>query len=373
VCGGATIAVSGEFCVVDVCDTNTKIILFTKQNSTVDWGIFPHGRAVGGWNLYNGIPSQGNISVCITPATKLFFETLEERKDHAEWIGLCRAAPAPMHAAPNTPNPQWWEDDPMDDLPHTPVQLKTKDDHEEDNRFEKYLQKLRKQGSHFDADDLPNNAEFFNKPDDASEVPDETAEHVSEVPRYLDEETSVPHLEEPETPRPSQMPRTDFLNNSYLRVLHTNGIHHLAMVCCRCRGSDEVPLDLLACRLVPTSFHTFRTLFTSPLLDYFRLCNLELKASAYQFYQLLRRLSSPIAPAEVMNLYNEFRRMSRLWRWMKKLKWQWPNVKRKDPMGISDGVLAMYCPACPQPGINLPVDWKSDPNRYVIYLRLSPF
>ena len=27
--------------------------------------------------------------------------------------------------------------------------------------------------------------------------------------------------------------------------------------------------------------------------------------------------------------------------------------------------LANYCPACPQPGINLPEDWKDDPNRCI--------
>ena len=32
-------------------------------------------------------------------------------------------------------------------------------------------------------------------------------------------------------------------------------------------------------------------------------------------------LTCPMAPAKVVNLYNEFHRMSQLWRWMKKLKW----------------------------------------------------
>src|ERR1700735_3253399 len=31
--------------------------------------------------------------------------------------------------------------------------------------------------------------------------------------------------------------------------------------------------------------------------------------------------SDRLDPAAVVDLYNEFRRMSRLWRWMKKLKW----------------------------------------------------
>jgi hypothetical protein len=104
-------------------------------------------------------------------------------------------------------------------------------------------------------------------------------------------------------------------------------------------------------------------LFSAQVLDYFRLSNLELKASAYQFYQLLRRLTMPMAPAEVVDLYNEFRRMSRLWRWMKKLKWAGVGHNGKSAMNVERGELANYCPACPQPGVNLPENWKADPNR----------
>jgi len=137
----------------------------------------------------------------------------------------------------------------------------------------------------------------------------------------------------------------------------------MAMVTCQCRGVDQLPLDLVACRLLPASFQNIRTLFSAQVLDYFRLSNLELKASAYQFYQLLRRLTMPMAPAEVVDLYNEFRRMSRLWRWMKKLKWAGVGHNGKSAMNVERGELANYCPACPQPGVNLPENWKADPNR----------
>lgn len=55
--------------------------------------------------------------------------------------------------------------------------------------------------------------------------------------------------------------------------------------------------------------------------------------------------------------------MSRLWRWMKKLKWAGyaGNMKRSNEVGA--GELAIFCPACPQPGINLPEDWKDDTAR----------
>ena len=116
---------------------------------------------------------------------------------------------------------------------------------------------------------------------------------------------------------------------------------------------------------MPASFTRIRTLFTTPLLDYFRLCNLELKASAYQFYQLIRQMTKPIGKMELVNLYHEFRRMSRVWRWMKKLKWAGYGHNQQDPLHPPAGALANYCLTCPQPGINLPDDWKNDRNRFV--------
>ena len=153
---------------------------------------------------------------------------------------------------------------------------------------------------------------------------------------------------------------------SYVRVVHTNGIHNIAMIICECRGHDTLASDLLAARLLPTSFKRIRTLFTVQLLDLFRLCNLELKASVYQFHHLLQRLTCPMAPSEVVNLYREFRRMSRVWRWMKRLKWA--GHRKDDQAGRTTGQLAIFCPACPQPGINISEDWMSDSARQVFLI-----
>lgn len=159
------------------------------------------------------------------------------------------------------------------------------------------------------------------------------------------------------------IPSHDLFDNAYVRVVHTNGLHHLGMISCRCRGSENLAMDLVACQLIPASFYNIRTLFSTQAMDYFRLCNLELKASAYQFYQLLRRLTKPMAPAEVVDLYNEFRRMSRFWRWMKKLKWAGYGQNGKHHSDVAPGALGNFCPACPQPGKNLPADWKADADR----------
>ena len=159
-----------------------------------------------------------------------------------------------------------------------------------------------------------------------------------------------------------QAPRHDGLKNDYTRVIHTNGIHQIGLVTCGCLGSNNIHADLVYSKLIPASFSIYKTIFTIDVLDDFRLSNLECKASAYQYFQKLRRRTAPTAPASTSNFYQELLRMSRLWRWLKKKKWAGHghmSVGSKEPSPI----LANFCPACPQPGINLPDDWQRDPLR----------
>jgi hypothetical protein len=165
-------------------------------------------------------------------------------------------------------------------------------------------------------------------------------------------------------------PRRDSLHNTYVRVIHVNGVHHLALVTCTCLAADNIHANLLSCRLIPTTFTRYRTLFTATALDDYRISNLECKISAYQYYNKLRRLTNPAAPASVPSFYHELLRLSRLWRWMKKLKWAGYGYKTKDHNSLQSGELANFCPACPQPGINLPLNWKNDVNRCGGYILL---
>lgn len=159
-------------------------------------------------------------------------------------------------------------------------------------------------------------------------------------------------------------PNSDALDNQYIRVVHTNGIHHIALVFCTCQGHD-LTTDLIYAGWVPTSFIRVRTIFTTAVLDQFRCCNLEMRSSAYQFFQLLRRLTNNIIPSKVVNLYHELRRLSRLWRWVKKLRWAGYAQRAGQPITPKPGELGNFCPACPQVGVNLPENWKDDPNRWV--------
>lgn len=160
-----------------------------------------------------------------------------------------------------------------------------------------------------------------------------------------------------------KVPTQDAFSNQYVRIVHINGIHHRALVTCACQGAEQVHADLMYCRLVPATFVRYQTLFTAGVLDDFRVSNLECKVSAYQYFQKLRRITNPTSPHRTPNLYQELLRMARLWRWLKKKKWYGHAFRGSEPTESVPGEMALFCPACPQPGINLPDEWRRDGNR----------
>ncbi|PPQ94190.1 LOW QUALITY PROTEIN: hypothetical protein CVT25_003780 [Psilocybe cyanescens] len=135
------------------------------------------------------------------------------------------------------------------------------------------------------------------------------------------------------------IPTTDGLNNSYVRVVHTNGLHHLAMVSCSCRGPDVLPLDLMV--------------DTNQLPSYPDIV----------FGSNARFLL-------VVDLYNKFCHMTCLWQWMKKLKWLgFAGHNGRGARDVQKGELANYCPACPQVRVNLLHNWQDDPNHWADYVQ----
>ncbi len=92
-----------------------------------------------------------------------------------------------------------------------------------------------------------------------------------------DDNTDIAHVEDDVDARPAYLqsvadgppaapPNYDALLHPYVRVVHTNGMHHLPLVNCMCRSEfpDDLAFDLVASRLIPASFDRIRTLFTAP-------------------------------------------------------------------------------------------------------------
>ncbi|KAI6127050.1 hypothetical protein F5141DRAFT_1210355 [Pisolithus sp. B1] len=141
-----------------------------------------------------------------------------------------------------------------------------------------------------------------------------------------------------------------------MTIVHTEGIFCHEVSVCKCPGSDpnDWHLDLLCQRLFPASISKPKTAFTFDVLDHFLIDALECKTSAMSFHQKLKGFTNNAFPER--DRYRELMRVSCLWRDLKHRKWF---CFGHDPGGDpGDGGLALFCPACPQPGLNLPADWK---------------
>lgn len=164
-------------------------------------------------------------------------------------------------------------------------------------------------------------------------------------------------------------------------VVHSTGVYHRSIRYCKCPGSSGYPLQLLSIHFFPSSFKTPETVFTFDVLDHFYIDAMECKTSAGSFFTKLRRLTSNAFPEQVpvseieivcawsmltnMSLnvqdrYRELMRVSRQWRDLQTRKrFGYGHDLDKTP-GFGD--LALFCPTCPQPGINLPDGWENEPD-----------
>ena len=157
-----------------------------------------------------------------------------------------------------------------------------------------------------------------------------------------------------------QPPTEDSLGGKFVIIVDSSGVHHLPAIYCNCTGCRPHDEQAMGSGLFPTSFTSISTLFTFAVLDHCRLENLECKTTPYQFYQKLRRMTNSSFPQSVPNRYAELRRLTRQWRQLKKRKW---HGMPYDPRPRGPGEMAIFCAACPQPGINLKPQWIDDKDK----------
>ena len=155
-------------------------------------------------------------------------------------------------------------------------------------------------------------------------------------------------------------PAEDSLGSKFVTIVDSSGVHHLPVLYCNCPGAHPQDEQAFGSKLFPASFTNISTLFTFSVLDHFRLENLECKTTPYQFYQKLRRLTNSSFPQSVPNRYAELRRLSRQWRQLQKRKWY---GMAYDPTPRGNGQMAIFCAACPQPGVNLKPAWIEDKDK----------
>jgi hypothetical protein len=133
--------------------------------------------------------------------------------------------------------------------------------------------------------------------------------------------------------------------------------------------------QLLRRRLFPATTLDPQTASSFSLLKSAQLLSLQSKLSLYDYYICIEKLTDATGTMDVnvsrrwsfksnelillKDRYKAFLRMLRMWRHLRLLK---RGGRSYDPTGINGtppGGLAVLCPACPIPSINLPPNWQS--------------
>ncbi|KIM64057.1 hypothetical protein SCLCIDRAFT_116023, partial [Scleroderma citrinum Foug A] len=140
-------------------------------------------------------------------------------------------------------------------------------------------------------------------------------------------------------------------DRSCLTLVHTSGVHFCDVRYCNCSGAETSHLQLATAGLFPETVKEPRTAFTFQVLDDFIRDNVECGTSAMNYYSKLWRVTSNAFPNLVPNRYRELLRLLRVWRLLKLSKWQGFHPGSPEPQ---KGELVLFCPACPQPGVNIP-------------------
>ncbi|KAJ7210362.1 hypothetical protein GGX14DRAFT_565567 [Mycena pura] len=160
-------------------------------------------------------------------------------------------------------------------------------------------------------------------------------------------------------------------------VLHTNGIHEVDVDACNCEHRLEAGRpeeQLLRAGWFPATDDKPRTCATLEVLDQFLISTHQAKTTMYDFYTMLERLTNNTG-IKPRNRYHAWLRMVREYSHLLLLK---RGGRGHDPTGVAgtkQGELAVLCPCCSDPDVNLPADWKdAPPDRrflYILFLALD--
>ncbi len=151
-----------------------------------------------------------------------------------------------------------------------------------------------------------------------------------------------------------------------------SGVFRRKVQPCICPNALPLHLQLFGMELFSATIAKPSTAFTFRLLDQFHIEAMECKTSASNFFSKLRRLTNEAFPSSVpvcqtlhsgwpnqlidlhlQDRYRELMRVSRQWRNLQALKRS--GFGHDVDTSHQPGDLAIFCPTCPQPGINVPL------------------
>ncbi|KAG1902462.1 uncharacterized protein F5891DRAFT_1186576 [Suillus fuscotomentosus] len=153
-------------------------------------------------------------------------------------------------------------------------------------------------------------------------------------------------------------------------VLNINGVHEIALDFCACEIAQSPIVQLLHTWWYPSTTVDPRSATTFRLLHHFHILSFESKASTFEYWQTLARLTDNAG-----DRYEALLRMIKQWRSITLLK---RSGYGHDPAGVcaaTPGACTVLCPACPQPGKNMLDDWeKALPEvhwKYALFLAID--
>ncbi|KAG1902395.1 uncharacterized protein F5891DRAFT_1127683 [Suillus fuscotomentosus] len=141
-------------------------------------------------------------------------------------------------------------------------------------------------------------------------------------------------------------------------VIHVNGIHHVNVDFCGCDQCVSHRQQLLRCDWYPATIHFPQTACTRRVLEYFLVMTWSSKVSGHEFYMTLERLTDNVGLNIPNSQYRAFMRTIRQFRHIRMMKQAGRGNVGGGIASTEPGALAVQCPACPHPGINLPGDWE---------------
>ncbi|KAF7321831.1 CxC2 domain-containing protein [Mycena kentingensis (nom. inval.)] len=140
-------------------------------------------------------------------------------------------------------------------------------------------------------------------------------------------------------------------------IIHHNGIHQISVDFCGCALNDSDPaVQLLRSSFYPATGDRPQTCATLSCLDEFHALSLHGKTTAYDYYHALEYRTSGCG-MKPLDRYRAFLRMARQYRHLLLLKRRGCGHTSIAIRDTKPGSLAIPCPACPRPGVNLPANW----------------
>ncbi|KAL1742737.1 hypothetical protein HDZ31DRAFT_83918 [Schizophyllum fasciatum] len=145
-------------------------------------------------------------------------------------------------------------------------------------------------------------------------------------------------------------------------VIHHNGIHNVAVDFCHCPQGRHVEhrQQLMRNGWWPATPTSPQTCATIACLRGFTKINSLSKVAMYEYYRAMQHLSGS-GNVKIPDKRRQFMHIIRQYRHIDLLRQGGRAHASGGVAATEQGQLALRCPACPQPGRNLPPDWEIAP------------